>query len=184
MKRFTDPIRGCIEHHLWMPALTTALTLPDICSWLENPAAKSVGERYKGWAKRWFEAKYSRYTVNIHKYDTPEALIAAKPEVFAFLSAADLYALRCAISHNGSEEISQQKAKDLLDRFAFTIPVKGSYTHMNMANTTLQLQIDIFCEDLCESVEEWDELMSTNLEVQERKSQLVTFRNPSLGASW
>ncbi len=65
----------------------------------------------------------------------------------AFLSGNDCYALRCAYLHEGSDNISQQNAKEVVDKFHFIVAPKGSTIHCNMMNTKLQLQVDIFCED-------------------------------------
>ena len=65
-------------------------------------------------------------------------------EEHVFLSGADCYALRCAFLHEGRDEITDQRAGEVLDAFAFVVPPAGSAIHSNQNNQTLQLQVDIF----------------------------------------
>lgn len=188
MRRLTLPIRKCIENNIWIPALTTVLTIPDICAWLENPAAKT-GERYKDWCQKWIEPRYSyiRPVKNPkHSADAdPNGFFATSrepPLIFeqrVLLSATDLYALRCAITHSGSVDISTQRARKTLDRFEFTTPDSRNVSaHCNLKNTgQMQLEIDKFCYDICDAADEWDSSTLDDEIVQSNKKELVAFRH-------
>lgn len=44
---------------------------------------------------------------------------------------------------------------------------------MNIVNGDLQLQIDIFCEDVCQAVELWAENNKENADIQKRINELI-----------
>ena len=135
MQQFVDAVRKAIATSNWVPALTTALALPDICGWLENPAVKSQ-KRYETWFDGYM---LHRYTAHAH----------------VFLSGADCYALRCALLHEGSDSTERQRARQALTRFRFVVPRPGDRVHCNQVDSVLQLQVNVFCEEICEGVEEW-----------------------------
>ena len=79
----------------------------------------------------------------------------ANIEEHIFLRGEDCYALRCAILHEGSHDISEQRARQVIENFNFVVPPQGWVVHMNQTNNALQLQVDIFCRDICSSVHQW-----------------------------
>jgi hypothetical protein len=180
MRRFTDPIRECIRNRIWMPALTSALTLPDICAWLETPDVHA-GARYQRWSKAWFEPKYTRMLPRPNpKFSplVPRNTHNEHPLIHVeniFLSAADLYALRCAVTHSGSQDISDQRARESLRKFEFRIPGDGNVVHCNRTDDRLQLQVDIFCQEICDAVDDWDTSKRDDKDIQDRKVDLVSF---------
>ena len=72
------------------------------------------------------------------------------------LSGSDCYALRCALSHQGSDDISTQRARDALNKFQFV--ASGGRRHLNLdidrarERTALQLDVGVFCEGVCLAV--------------------------------
>jgi len=125
----------------WYGSLFVALSVPDICGYLESPTVRSQ-VRYE----RWF-AKYMlpNYLAHIGSEKTPHT----------FLSPSDCYALRCALFHEGREEITEQRAREALDRFHFIEPPPSGQIHCNQVNNVLQLQVDIFCNDVLSGLREW-----------------------------
>ncbi|MBD2138520.1 hypothetical protein H6F32_13175 [Anabaena sp. FACHB-1237] len=110
MKELKEAVRQAIKQGNWYAALATALTLPDICGWLEDPNPnKAVGERYKRWYNTYIKEDYSGFYDNSNK------------EV-SILTGEDCYALRCAYLHSGQDDISKQKVP--LDKFQFITPSK------------------------------------------------------------
>ena len=87
------------------------------------------------------------------KYMGPNA---GTDDMVPWLSGPDAYALRCAFLHEGSDDITAQRAREALSRVHFVEPPRGFRVHMNGgATTTLQVQVDIFCEDVCVGAEQW-----------------------------
>jgi hypothetical protein len=159
MVRFTNAVRSAIEQKNWYSALTLSLTLPDICGKLESPTVKS-GERYIAW---WDKYLLENYTVK-------------SPLNKIFLSGSDAYALRCAYLHEGGDDVSEQKAQDALTRFIFIEPPASGTIHCNLSNTALQLQVNIFCADICEGVDKWIIDTKDNKDIQERARKLLNIR--------
>lgn len=116
-------------------ALTVAVTLPDICGWIEDPATSSTS-RYV----RFFDAHMAQHYV--HPMGRSGALQV-------FLKGKDFYALRCALLHQGTDDISLQKARATLDSFRLIMPPSNITIHCNLFGTNqLQIQVDIFCREI------------------------------------
>ena len=49
----------------------------------------------------------------------------------------------------------------------------GSIVHMAIINGDLQLQIDIFCEDVCKAVEVWMNKKASSHHIQNRIKELI-----------
>jgi hypothetical protein len=155
VQHFVEATRRAVSAQNWYAALATALTMPDICGRLESPQSKSQ-DRFVGW--------YERYLLN--KYQMP---VGPERKLHTFLSGSDCYALRCAFLHQGEFEIDEQRARDVLARFHFTAPRPGMFVHMNIASgNTLQLQVDRFCLDVCDSVDRWLGDVGESAEIQQR----------------
>ena len=148
MERFLKSIEMSISNENWYGALVLALSMPDICAKVTNPNMGSKA-RYIDWYNRYMKEKYTSY-------------IGADKKEHIFLCAEDCYALRCSFLHEGGDNIENQRAREVLKSFHFTIPQQGFTVHMNQTNQTLQLQIDIFCTDVCESVRLWSDNENIN----------------------
>jgi hypothetical protein len=68
------------------------------------------------------------------------------------------------------------KSVSELTKFDFVEPPKSGMVHCNQSGSKLQLQIDIFCNDVCEGVVQWTEDTKGNAGVQGRLNGLVTIR--------
>jgi hypothetical protein len=135
MKRFTDAIRKSVQDENWFAALFLALCLPDICGSLETPE-ENVGARYK----RWFSSN-----------------LAIKYE--PMFSASDCYYFRCSCLHQGLET----HANLTHERIHFIPPPpRNNIVHLNKLNNVLQMQIDIFCGDIADAVDDWYESVAKN----------------------
>lgn len=172
MKHLIDSVRLAVAQRNWYAALGMALTLPDVCGKLQNPKMQT-GERYKRWCTTYLEPVYTRYEVG------------GTSTNWVFLSAADAYALRCAVLHEGRDDITGQAAREVLSRFQFTTFPEGvDWTiHLNQSGPHLQLQVDQFCEDICRGAEEWLAAMETDVQVAARIADLMTITelDPSRG---
>ena len=137
MERFITAVQNSLTTQNWYSALYLALTLPDICARLESDDGKSNRTKFIAWYDTYMADKYNKRM--------------AGGRIHPFLNGNDLYALRCAMLHEGGSEIKDQSARKVLDRFRFTV---GS-THCNQIYNTLQLNVINFCNDVCESVLAW-----------------------------
>jgi len=163
MKNFIDATRTAINSKNWYAALALALTVPDICGRLEDPSTKSSEKRYIKW--------YNKYMLNKYEHEMGPANI-----LHTFLGGSDLYALRCAYLHQGEFGINEQGAKKVLEHFHFTAPRPGFLIHNNYyeKNGVLQLQVDCFCLDVCEAVEQWLQDVKGDKDIQNRIASLAT----------
>lgn len=142
MNHLTSGVRTSVITENWYAALGLALALPDICGWLEAPTTGSK-DRYVRWCERYLTPRYTQ-------------VIGGSMEPHVFLHGEDCYALRCAFLHEGGDDVTQQRARRALERFRFMAPPQGGgRIHCNQSDQHLQLQIDVFCEDVCSGVEGW-----------------------------
>ena len=143
MQHLVDAVRKSVSDKNWYAALTVALTLPDIAAKLDCRQGGS-GARYVSWFNDYL------LPVNTVHYMGEQSRV--------FLSGEDCYALRCAFLHEGDFEINGQKIRQVLDRFHFVVPKSGT-RHRNLFNTgewtILELQVDMFCKEVCEAIERW-----------------------------
>jgi hypothetical protein len=155
--KYADAIQHSLRSQNWFGALFLALAMPDICGALEAPSAP-VGARYKNWFERYLSADYV-------------------PELF---SGDDCYYLRCAALHQGMSEHPKAQNKQVV----FITPSPGVISHSNFMQSgdgsfVLQLQIDIFCKQVCRGVQQWREDVSNKPDVCARIDELLEFQDPS-----
>lgn len=164
MEDILDAIRKAIKDKNWYGALFISLTLPDICGKIEDPNLSSE-KRYKDWFNRYISAKY------IYSGRT-------------FLSSNDCYAFRCALLHEGSDNIAGQKSRRILEQFLFMTSgphcnyMRDNYVNCQRVKTSLQLRVDKFCEDICESVEQWLKDVSTDTAITNRNHETIKIYEP------
>jgi hypothetical protein len=161
MKHFVETVRNAVEQENWYAALAVALTLPDICGKLETPQEPS-SQRYIGWYRFNLEPGYTR------------KLGDAKDHVF--LSGEDCYVLRCAFLHAGDMDIRAENVSQALARFQFVVPPDHESWHMNQYGLVLQLQVDLFCEEMCQAVEAWLLRVFGDAAIQARINSLPTIK--------
>ncbi|MGR5293652.1 hypothetical protein ACPV4U_25135, partial [Vibrio alginolyticus] len=167
MKRFTDSIRTAVNANDWYGALSTALTLPDVCGRLENPE-KGSKARYVSWYQVWLQPKFTMK-------------VGADQNEHTFLYGEDCYALRCSYLHEGGANIEEQRAKKALEDFHFITPPASGSIHCNQINNTLQLQVDIFCIQVADAVDQWAKAVEDSEEIQSRLRNLLTIHDSSNG---
>ncbi len=102
--RIINEINIALDNNCPILALTSALTLPDICGKAEFPEL-SVSQRYKQWV--------GKYVVQPKDYYDRETGWG-----IPFLSGELLYALRCSMLHQGDPDlIDEDKQKQNIDYF-------------------------------------------------------------------
>ena len=159
MQHLLRAVTVAVEQRNWYAALSTALALPDICGWLEDPASGSQ-RRYIRWFDRFVGPEYIRE-------------VGPDREKHVFLSGGDCYALRCAFLHEGRDEIITQRAREALDRFQFVVPPHTWTVHCNQFGSKLQLQVDVFCLQVVRGSERWIDQVGGRAEVVARISDLL-----------
>lgn len=160
MECFLASLENAIENKNWYAALFIGLALPDICGKLENPNGQ-VGPRYRAWFKAYVEPKYTRQN-------------GPGQKSHIFRSANDCYSLRCAYLHEGADDITEQNAREALERFHFIEPRDKGIVHCNQINQVLQLQVDIFCNDIISGVRKWLADKTENNDITKRLKNLIT----------
>ncbi|MCK4089647.1 hypothetical protein HCY66_06050 [Acinetobacter radioresistens] len=166
MQNFIEALEKCVQTENWYGALFIALTLPDICGKIEFPEFRRPGPRYEAW----FDKYLSKFYCDENRLHThSDQRIAAiqnsipphigKRKRFAYMTGKDLYALRCAYLHEGSDELSGQTVEKTLQRFVFWQPPKGCVFHNNIrddnGDMTLQIQISVFVDNVIEAIKAW-----------------------------
>jgi hypothetical protein len=146
MQHLIDSVRRSIAETNWYATLCGALTLPDVAAKVDGRPKRDSQKkhRYATWFDDYIGPKYKRFNRWTSTLDV-------------FLSGDDCYALRCAFLHEAEFDITGQSAQLVLERFEFTAPIApGSSMHLNKSRgTVLQLQVDVFGEDICLATEEW-----------------------------
>jgi len=139
MENVLKSIENSLKNKNWYSALVLSLILPDICGRFEDNN-KSSSQRYTEWFEKYLGKEYKDY-----------------------LSGNDCYALRCSLLHEGMNEITQQRARELLNYIVF-IPngshrVKMSNNFVNDAKydgkETLLLSVLNFSQDMIEATKQW-----------------------------
>lgn len=143
MNNFINSLRKSLETENWYAVLFISLTLPDICGKIDEPALGSKA-RTINW--------YNKYLKPIYT-----SKVGAQRQEHIFLTGSDFYALRCAYLHEGSDEITSQNAREILNKFRFVQPtISTILIHRNtFDNTTLQLQVSEFGSEMLHAVETW-----------------------------
>jgi hypothetical protein len=135
MEHLVHAVRKAVADGNHYAALAVALTLPDICGWIQDPASRSRA-RCEAWFERYLQ---DQYVMRVGAMQRRQVL----------LGPGDFYALRCAFLHEGREDITGQNARDVLERFQFVVPPRAIVVHKNLLPSgVLQLQLDLFCEDV------------------------------------
>jgi hypothetical protein len=102
----------------------------------------------------------------------------------------DCYALRCSFLHQGLSDITEQRARRVLSDFRFVHPDPNGrlVPHCNRfrdaVHDVLQLQVDLFCRDICAGVEQWErKKLSKDPEIEKRANEMLVILPPQKFAS-
>lgn len=158
MKRFTTAIRKCLDTENWYGAIVISLTMPDICGRIAYPTMKPGRQRYE----TWFDDYLSGYN---------QPVISGNR--VAFMTASDCYALRCSILHIGTADVTEQNARDTLNKFYFS--TTGS--HGIRIDDKLVLNVTRFCEEVAQATEKWSKDIEGNASAQEAIQELLTIHS-------
>ncbi len=129
MQDLIQQIRAAKAKGLYYVALFSALALPDICSALEAADGLATGARYIDWFNRNVAPRYS-----------------------GSLDGETCWQFRCSMLHQGTT----QHPRGRYARVLFLEPsATGLIMHNKVINDALNIDVRIFCEDLCAAVDAW-----------------------------
>ena len=134
MERLIKSIQHALDNENYYAALFVALALPDICGKLEF--GEGNGFRYKKWCDEYFIKKETE--VYGHKISP-----------YTIISSEDLFALRCAMLHEGSTQVNKK-----IKQFRFSV-TKQNYVHCNLMDDKVNFDIVHFCNDMCACASDW-----------------------------
>jgi hypothetical protein len=141
-----EAIAIALKSRNWYAALALALTIPDVCAALEAPNRRTNGEKYAAWFDEYLGAIYGQVNPD---FDEP------------CLTGGDCYALRCAVLHQTSDDVSEQRARRIFERFRIQAigphlrhviggRIDGQYTPL-----TIIIGVRPFCEDMLTAARRW-----------------------------
>lgn len=119
VQRFVDDIRSALDNNLYFVALSTALTLPDICGKAEYPSEASSKKRYIDW----YDQEIGLYEKNPHQTSNEE---------MPYLSGNVIYSLRCSLLHAGNPSVDNcqltvRNASLPIDHFVLKVERKNEF---------------------------------------------------------
>jgi hypothetical protein len=157
MKHLISSVNKSLKDENYISALYLSLTLPDICARIESSDNKTSKNKYIKWFNSYLSQQYKRR-------------IGSENKEHVFLTGDDLYALRCAVLHEGRLDISKQSAKKIHDKFFFTI----GHPHLSQINSVLQLDLPTFCKEICSGVSKWIETNKDKKIITDKQEELLS----------
>ncbi len=157
MKHLINSVNKSLDNGNYISALYLSLTLPDICARIESIDNKTSKKKYIEWFNAYLSQQYK------HR-------IGSENKEHVFLTGDDLYALRCAVLHEGRLDISEQSAKKIHDKFLFTI----GHPHLRQINSVLQLDVSSFCKEICKGVSEWLRVFQDDPRIKNKLNDLLS----------
>lgn len=140
---YLEQIEACLQEKLYLPALASALSLPDICAALESDNGESSGTKYQKW--------YDEYG---RKYCSKK------------MTSKQAYQFRCRMLHQGSSQIDKNDETIRVCFFEPSESTDGITAHDNSLGDSLNIDIQKFCNGMIKAVREWLKNMETNENVQ------------------
>lgn len=148
MEELINQIRLALRNRLYLVALQSLLTLPDICSALSSKDGFSDKHRYIEW-----------YDNNIKENQN--------------LSGRDCYYFRCGMLHQGRAEHEQIDFK----RIIFLEPNSDFKLSGNTFNSNgekaLNIDLELFCNEILNSVLNWWNLSKDNNLVMNNYEKMI-----------
>ena len=133
MRDLFGQIRTANSARLYFVALFAALTLPDICAALEAPDGQASGSQYIAW----FDAHVA-----------PMYGVAGSTT----LTGRVAYRFRCSMLH----QATTQDPKNAFSRILFIEPgTTGIVAHNNVINGALNIDAQVFVDDVVRAAESW-----------------------------
>jgi hypothetical protein len=135
---YFDQVQRAAQSSLYYVALGGALAIPDMCAAMETASGPTTPPLYQAWFDKWVAPKYGGAGG-------------------AHLTGLDCYGLRCSMLHQGRLE----PHKGTYTRVLFIEPGNtGIVLHNNIVNDALNIDVNIFVNDMVESAVAWHEKAS------------------------
>jgi len=148
MQDVIQQVRAANGAGLYYVALVSALALPDICAALESADGQASKDKFEAWFNMYVAPRYN-----------------------GFLDGETCYYFRCSMLHQGST----QHPRGRYSRIIFVEPGRSDIVlHKNIMNDALNIDVRIFCEDLCGAAERWWQGAATQPTVQANLPRFVT----------
>lgn len=129
VERLIKEIDSCLKNELYMSALTTVLTLPDICGKVEFPKLRN-GKRYLQWLDKYVCA-----------------------DEFNLIKSDEIYKLRNSMLHQGTPTI--KKKGENIDEFELIIQSSNranktmQLRYQDFDKNILSVNVESLCEIIC-----------------------------------
>jgi len=156
MKEILASLQLSVDNKNWYGALLIALSIPDICSKLENPELYT-NKRYPDWFDKYKDDNYKSH-----------------------LTGRDCYALRCSYLHEGSHIIEGQTIREIISKFSFSpegihlCSFKNIYVgSKDDGKNICHLSVKNFCEDMIRFATKWLTVIESNKDIQNRINEML-----------
>lgn len=151
MEEFLNQIKKALENKLYLVALQSTLTIPDICARLSIEERKTNKYDYFNW-----------FEMNINNKQN--------------LTARDCYFFRCAMLHEGKMQHNKIKHS----RIIFLVPNDNIFCSGNVfsnCNGKNAINIDLitFCNEMIDCAFEWWQKNKSNKIVKENYEEIVKY---------
>lgn len=148
MDDLLNQIEYAIRENLYYLALFASLSIPDICGALCSKNGEATGRKYI----KWFD------------------LFVGKPKNYQ-LSGQDCYYFRCSILHQGTTKHN----KSNFQRIIFVEPSTKNniILHNNIINDALNIDVQVFCNDLIHAARDWYNTNSNNNFVKQNYQKFI-----------
>jgi len=160
MKRILKEIEQALNSELYLLALQSCATLPDICGALMSEDGLATSHAYKMW--------YDEY---------------AQKCLNCFLLAEDCYLFRNSILHQAKTVPSPRGNQTATySRIIFTLQERKIIFHNNIIDGVLNLDLVIFCKGMIEATEKWIENMENtkNINYLKNRTNVVHYYSTGL----
>ncbi|ENW05768.1 hypothetical protein [Acinetobacter beijerinckii] len=148
MQQYLDSIKLSLTTNNYFGAITIALTLPDICAYVNSSNNKTSSKKYCKWFDKYLGKYYSEIFIDEFKNENTAVVN---------LIAQECYATRCSLLHQGTHHIRHQRILDdaehaTVSSVHFMSLGYGAYLRNG---DILFLDVDFFCENMINAVETW-----------------------------
>jgi hypothetical protein len=152
LQELLNEINSAAKNGFPFLALAMTIALPDICVSLVSADGRSDGPRYKDWCKNNLGAEFS------------------------FVTADDLYSMRCGVLHNGRFGDLQHNVARVL----FALPgAQARFTNCKMGDAYVY-SVERFCENFTAAASTWFEKNKNDAAIQANLPRLMQYHRNGL----
>ncbi len=115
MEEYIQEVRDALKKECYLAALTLSMTLPDICSQVENGVKDGNRTLYINWIKKHMAEDSFHFPLSGFETQT--------------FTGEMCYSLRCKVLHNGNTEVTNKTLQVLVDHLVLTKPGTEEHKH-------------------------------------------------------